>query len=78
MNARRVRMILGLRTGLSLLVLGGVGGMAIERMRFEPERAAMLERLEAVIRAHQATVMAIGPGAQADAPDLERRLGAER
>jgi hypothetical protein len=66
MKARRVPMILVIGAGL-LLGLGGLGGVAIERMRFEPQRAAMLAHVEAVVRANQGTPMVIGPSARADA-----------
>jgi hypothetical protein len=75
MQARRVRMILGVWMGLFLLVVGGLGGMAIERMQFEPQRTAILEHLEEVVRRHEATVMAFKPGARAGAPAPERHLG---
>ncbi|HYB44714.1 MAG TPA: hypothetical protein VEL75_23260 [Candidatus Methylomirabilis sp.] len=68
MTTRRGRMVLGMGAGLSLLVLGGLGGMALDRMRFEPKRAAMLARVEAVVRANQGTPLTIGPGALAHAP----------
>ena len=68
MKARRVRMILGVCLGLFLLVVGGLGGMAIERMQFEPRRAAMLEHLEEVVRRNEATVMTFDLGASAGAP----------
>jgi len=67
MTTRRGRM-LGMGAGLSLLVLGGLGGMALDRMRFEPERAAMLAHVEAVVRANQGTPLTIGPGALGHAP----------
>ena len=67
MNTRRGRTIVGIGAGLSLLVLGGVGGMALDRMRFEPQRAAMLADVEAVVRANQGTPMVIGTGARANA-----------
>ena len=67
MNTRRGRMILSIGAGLFLLVLGGVGGMALDRMRFEPQRAAMLADVEAVVRANQGTPMLIGPAARANA-----------
>src|SRR4030095_6475285 len=76
MKGRRVRTILGVWMGVFLLVVGGLGGMAIERMQFEPKRAATLEHLEEAVRRHEATVMAFDPGAQAGAPAPERRLGA--
>ena len=67
MNTRRGRTIVGIGAGLSLLVLGGVGGMALDRMRFEPQRAAMLADVEAVVRANEGTPMVIGPGTRANA-----------
>jgi hypothetical protein len=76
MKARRVRMILGVWLGLFLLVVGGLGGMAIERMQFEPRRAAMLEHLEEVVRRNEATVMAFDLGASAGAPAPDGTLGA--
>jgi hypothetical protein len=67
MNTRRGRTIVGVGAGLSLLVLGGMGGMALDRMRFERQRAAMLAHVEAVVRANQGTPIVVGPGARADA-----------
>lgn len=55
MSTRRGRMGLGIGAGLSLLLLGGLGGMALDRVRFELERAALLARVEAVVRANQGT-----------------------
>jgi len=74
MKARRVPMILVIGAGL-LLGLGGLGGVAIERMRFEPQRAAMLEHLRKVIGANQVTVTGVEPSARAEAPARERLLG---
>jgi hypothetical protein len=68
MSAGRGRMMLGIGAGLFLLVLGGVGGMAIDRLRFEPRRAAMLAHVEAVVRANEGTPLAIGRSARADTP----------
>jgi hypothetical protein len=68
MNTRRGRMILGIGAGLFVLVSGGLGGMALARMLFEPQRAAMLAHLEAVVRANQGTPMAKSPSTRADAP----------
>jgi hypothetical protein len=66
MTTRRGRMVLGIGAGLSLLVLGGLGGLALDRMRFEPQRAALLAQVEAVVRANQGMPLAIGPDAPAD------------
>jgi hypothetical protein len=60
MNARRHRTISGIGTGLVLLGLGMVGGMAVDRIRFEPRRAALLAEVEAVIKANQGTPLAVG------------------
>jgi len=68
MGTRRGRTILGIGAVLLLLVLGGVGGMALDRMRFEPQRAATLAHLEAVVRANEGTPPAIGGTVRADAP----------
>jgi hypothetical protein len=68
MNTRRGRMILGIGAGLFVLVAGGLGGMALDRLLFEPQRAAMLAHMEAVVRANQGTPMAISPSTRADAP----------
>jgi hypothetical protein len=69
MSTRRDRTILGIGAGLFLLVLGGVGGMALDRMRFEAQRAAMLAHVEAVVRANEGTPLAnIGRTVPADAP----------
>jgi hypothetical protein len=73
MKARGVRMIVVIGMGFFVLGLGGLAGLAIERMRFEPQRAAMLEHLEAVIGANQATVIAVAPCARAEA--LARSAG---
>jgi len=54
-------MVPSIWAGLALLVLGGLGGMVIDRIRFEPQRAAMLAHVEAVIQANQGTPLAIGP-----------------
>jgi hypothetical protein len=77
MSAGRVRMVPGIAiTGL-LLGLGVLEGIDVERMRFGAQRAARLERLEAMFRAYQATVMAIERSARADARDLERHPGSD-
>jgi hypothetical protein len=55
MSTRRRPMVPGVWVALSLLVLGGLGGMVIDRIRFEPQRAAMLAHVEAVIHANQRT-----------------------
>jgi len=44
---------LGLWIALFLLVAGGLGGVAVERLRLESRRAAMLEHLHAVIRTYE-------------------------
>ena len=75
MKARRVRMIVVIGMGLFLLGLGGLAGMAIERMRFEPQRTAMLEHLEAVIGANQAAVIAVAPCVRAEAPARSAGIG---
>jgi len=61
MSTQRDRTVPGIWTGLFLLGLGVVGGMAVDRIRFEPQRAAMLAHREAVIQANQGTPLAIGP-----------------
>jgi hypothetical protein len=61
MSARRERTISGIWAGLFLLVLGGVAGMAVDRIRFEPRRAALLAEIEVVIQANQGTPVAVGP-----------------
>jgi hypothetical protein len=52
MNARRVWMILGI--GMGLFLVGGLGGVAFDRMQFERGRAAMLADYEAGTRAWEA------------------------
>jgi hypothetical protein len=61
MNAPLDRTIPGIGVGLFLLGLGVVGGMAVDRIRFEPRRAALLAEVEAVIKANQGTPLAVGP-----------------
>jgi hypothetical protein len=68
MNARRDPPIVGIWVGLFLLALGGAGGMAIDRIRFEPRRTAMLARVESVIQANQGTPLAIGPTVRGHPP----------
>ena len=69
MSSRLGPMVPGLWVvGLSLLVLGGLGGMVIDRIRFESQRAAMLAHMKTVIQANQGTPLAIGPVIQAATP----------
>jgi len=68
MSTRRGPKVPDVWIGLSLLVLGGLGGMVIDRIRFEPRRAAMLARVEAVIQANQRTPLAVGPVVRAATP----------
>ena len=56
---RRARMVLGIGIGLYLLVLGGLGGTVVERMRFDYRRDAVLARYDALLRARNAGWMAI-------------------
>jgi hypothetical protein len=45
--------------GLYLLGLGVIGGIAAERIRFDRERIAVLDRYRAAVRTHQATLIAL-------------------
>lgn len=68
MSTGRGRVVVSVGVGLSLLLLGGLGGMALDRMRFEPERADFLARVDAVVRANQGAPLAVGPDVGADTP----------
>ena len=68
MRSGRAPMIPGVWVGLFLLVLSGLAGMVIDRIRFEPRRAAMLADVEAVILANQGTPLAIGPDIRVTRP----------
>ena len=61
MSTRRGLKVPDVWIALSLLVLGGLAGIVIDRIRFEPWRAAMLAHVEAVIKANQGTPLAVGP-----------------
>jgi hypothetical protein len=55
----RARVVLGIGISLYLLVLGGLGGTLVERMRFDQRRDAVLARYDALLRARSAGLMAI-------------------
>jgi hypothetical protein len=55
----RARVLLGVGIGLYLLVLGGLGGTCVERIRFDHRRDAVLARYDALLRARNAGLMAI-------------------
>jgi len=69
MDARRIRM---LGIGMGLFLVGGLGGIVLDRMQFERERAALLARYEAGIRGWEAAAMTTGPGAPAAGGLAER------
>jgi hypothetical protein len=56
---QRARVVLGFTIGFYLLALGGLVGIAVERIRFDHRRAPVLARYNATLRARQATLMAI-------------------
>jgi hypothetical protein len=60
--------VLGIGISLYLLVLGGLGGTLVERIRFEHRRDAVLARYDALLRARHAGLMAIER-------DIARRSG---
>jgi hypothetical protein len=67
MTARRERTILVI-AGLFLLVIGAIGGVTVDRIRFEPRRRARLAKVEAVIQANHGTPLAMGPTIRAPTP----------
>jgi hypothetical protein len=60
--------VLAIGIGLYLLVLGGLGGTVVERIRFDHRRDAVLARYDALLRARNARLMAIER-------DIARRSG---
>ena len=68
MNQRSVRIL----RGVGVFGLGVLGGIVVERIWYEPARAAMLEEVEGTIRAYEARVMASEPGGLLEAPRLDR------
>ncbi len=57
--ARRGRLVLGVVVGVYLLGLGGLVGTAIERMRFNYHRDALIARYNGLLRARNTTLMSI-------------------
>ncbi len=55
----RARVVLGIGIGLYLLVLGGLGGTVVERMRFDYRRDAVVARYDSLLRERNAGLMAI-------------------
>jgi len=53
------RVVLGVVVGTYLLSLGGLAGTAIERIRFDYRRDAVVARYDSLLRARNATLMAI-------------------
>ena len=68
MNQRSVRILLG----VGVFGLGVLGAVVVERIWYEPARAAMLEEVEGTMRAYEARVMASEPGGLLEAPRLDR------
>ena len=70
MSARKsvdpIRSIAGLALGVYLLMLGLLGGILVERVRFDRARAAVLERHDAAVRDWKAERMAIELGQARD------------
>lgn len=56
---RAARVALGIGIGLYLLVMGGLTGTLVERIRFDHRRDAALARYGALLRARNAGLMAI-------------------
>jgi hypothetical protein len=67
----RARVALAIGIGLYLLVLGGLGGTLVERIRFDHRRDAALARYDALLRARNAGLMAIER-------DIAQRFGPAR
>lgn len=65
MNDRRSRVRLGVLLGLYLVILGGLLGVAAERVRFDRQRGTVLARYDAAARAHHAALMNIELGTDA-------------
>ena len=74
MNERSVRILLG----VSVFGLGVLGGAVVERIWYEPPRAAMLEEIERTIRAYEARVRASERDGLIEAPSLSRRARSSR
>ena len=55
----RARVVLGIGLGLYLLVLGGLVGTVVERIRFDQRRDAVFGRYNALLRARNAGLTAI-------------------
>jgi len=70
-HPRRARVVLAIGIGLYLLVLGGLGGTLVERIRFDHRRDAVLARYDGLLRARNAGLMAIER-------DIARRFGPAR
>ena len=66
MSARRrvdpVRSMAGVALAVYLLTLGVLGGILVERVRFDRARAAVLERYDGAVRDWKAERMAIELG----------------
>lgn len=58
-SPRAARVALGICIGLYLLVLGGLAGTLVERIRFDHRRDAALARYDALLRARNEGLMAI-------------------
>jgi hypothetical protein len=62
---------LAIGIGLYLLVLGGLGGTLVERIRFDHRRGTVLARYDALLRARNAGLMPIER-------DIAQQLGPAR
>jgi hypothetical protein len=52
-------MVLRIMLGLYLVLLGAVGGIAAERLRFDHQRGAVLSQYQHAIRLRQSEVMSV-------------------
>lgn len=75
MNQRSARMI---GAGILVFDLAVLGGAVVERIRYEPRRAAMLEDMKRTIRAYEAQLTASERDELAEAPRLGQALQSPR
>jgi len=60
-----------LAIGLYLLILGMLAGVTLERMRYDVQRSAVLDRYEQALHEWQAIRMDLEKGGAADGPLLQ-------